>query len=69
MESKAMVLVYTMRGLIPREELTVKDIVTEDDNARAIATEWYHCGEMVRRDVAVSMLRPMEASGEGSHVS
>jgi len=50
-------LVHTIKGLIERDQLSVKDIVTEDVNSRAIATEWYLGDELVRRDVAVSLLR------------
>jgi hypothetical protein len=46
--------VHTIKGLIDRDRLTVTDIVSEDDNSRAIATEWFLDGELVRRDVAVS---------------
>lgn len=56
-------LVYTTKGLIERELLEVKDIITETDNSRDIATEWYLEGELVRRDVAVSVLRPQSVLG------
>lgn len=48
--------VETTKGLIDRNLLEVKDIITEDDNSRAIATEWTLDGELVRRDVALSLL-------------
>jgi len=50
-------LVQTAKGMIERNQLSVKDVITEDDNSRAIATEWYLGDELVRRDVAVSLLR------------
>lgn len=50
-------LIQTTKGLIDRDQLIVKDIVSEEDNARIIATEWYWGEELVRRDVAVSILR------------
>jgi hypothetical protein len=59
-----MTQVHTIKGLIDRDRLTVKDIVAEDDNSRAIATEWFLDGEMVRRDVAVSILRGQALAGE-----
>lgn len=51
-----MSMVHTTKGLIERERLTVKDIVSDEDNARVTATEWHLDGELVRRDVAVSIL-------------
>lgn len=56
--------VHTTKGLVERDRLKVKDIVKEDDNSRAIATEWYLDGEMVRRDVTVSILRGLSLTGE-----
>lgn len=51
-----MIQVYTTKGLVDREALTVKDIVTETGDARVIATEWYMGDELVRRDVNVNIL-------------
>jgi hypothetical protein len=48
--------VHTIKGLIDRDRLDVKDIVTEEETCRVIATEWYHGDELVRRDVWVSLL-------------
>jgi hypothetical protein len=56
--------VHTIKGLIDRDLLTVKDIVTEEENARVVATEWFLDGEMVRRDVAVSILSGQALAGE-----
>jgi hypothetical protein len=50
--------VQTTKGLIDRTSLTVKDIVTDGDNCRVTATEWYQGEEMVRRDVHVNILGP-----------
>lgn len=61
-------LVHTTKGLIERERLTVSDIVTEGDNDRAVATEWHLDGELVRRDVAVSILRGHALSGEQAEI-
>lgn len=55
-------LVYTAIGPIPFDELVVKDIITDTDNSRDIATEYWHPSnkqEPVRRDVAVSILMPL----------
>lgn len=56
--------VLTTEGLIDRERLVATDIVTENENARAIATEWHLDGVLVRRDVAVSMFRGAESASE-----
>jgi len=61
--------VHTTKGLIDRSRLTVKDITHEDDNSRAIATEWYLDGEMVRRDVAVSILCGQAIAGEAAEIA
>ena len=53
----ALGMVHTIKGLIARDLLTTIDTVTEEPNARAIATEWFLDGEIVRRDVAVSILQ------------
>ena len=57
-------LVQTTKGMIERDKLVVKDIVSEDDNSRAIATEWFLGDELVRRDVTVSILRGHALCGE-----
>lgn len=49
--------IHTKLGLIERGQLRVKDVVSEEDNARVIATEWYLGEELVRRDVFVNVLR------------
>ena len=56
--------VQTAKGLIDRDKLAVQDIVTDEPNARVIATEWRLDGEIVRRDVWVSILRGQSLSGE-----
>lgn len=60
-----MALVYTTKGLIDSSELVAKDIITLEDNARVTATEWTDAtGELVRRDVWVSALRPIDIEGQ-----
>lgn len=58
--------VLTTAGLIERDRLQVKDIVTESDNAREFATEWRLNGELVRRDVWVNVLRGIEVTGKAA---
>lgn len=59
-----MPLVETIKGLIDRSELEVRDIVSETDNARCIRTEWYHLGELVKADAHVIILRSQAIGAE-----
>ncbi len=59
-----MSMVHTTKGLIERDQLEVKDIVSDEPNARVIATEWFLGDEMVRRDVAVSILCGQAVAGD-----
>jgi hypothetical protein len=59
-----MTMVHTTEGLIERGRLIASDIVSEEDNARVIATEWHLEGKLVRRDVAVSILHGHALCGE-----
>lgn len=49
--------VQTAKGEIDRDKLVPRDAVIENEDARVMATEWYHYGELVRRDVWVNPLR------------
>lgn len=60
--------VWTTRGLVEREQLTVKDIVEEHDQARVTATEWFLGDELVRRDVNVNILRGHAMASEQEHM-
>jgi hypothetical protein len=57
-------LVETIKGLLPIEDLEVKDIVTYTDNSRDIATEYYYKGELVRRGAWADVLRATAVFGE-----
>ena len=57
-------MVLTTKGLVARELLSVSDIVSDEPNARIIATEWRLDGELVRRDVWVSILSGHEMASE-----
>jgi hypothetical protein len=61
-------LVNTTKGLIARDRLTATDVVSEEPNARVIATEWCLDGELVRRDVAVSILQGQALFGEQAEI-
>ena len=56
--------VHTIKGLIDSALLKTTDIVTDEPNARVIATEWHLNGELVRRDVAVSILSGQALAGD-----
>jgi hypothetical protein len=61
--------VLTIKGLIDFDKLNVKDIVEVGDNHRKVATEWYLEDELVRRSVAVEMLRPAESAAEQGNLN
>lgn len=63
-----MSLVQTTKGLVERDLLVVSDVVSEEDNARVVATEWHLDGELVRRDVAVSILQGHALCGEQADI-
>ena len=50
--------VLTTKGPVELDKLEVRDVVDVCDNTRKVASEFYLDGELVRRDVAVSMLMP-----------
>jgi len=50
--------VFTTKGLVDMDALTVRDVVELKGNHRKVATEFYLGDELVRRDVAVSILAP-----------
>ena len=56
--------VQTIKGLIDINELKAEDFVMVEDNARIVATEWRHDGELVRRDVNVNILRGLELTSK-----
>ena len=56
--------VQTIKGLVDRELLDVKEVVSETDNARVVATEWYLGGELVRRDAHAMILRTEAIGGQ-----
>ncbi len=60
--------VHTTKGLIDRDLLTVADVASDEDNARVIATEWFLEGELVRRDVAVSILCGQALAGDAAEL-
>lgn len=62
--------VHTIKGLIDRDKLTVEEIVTEDDNSRAVATEWRTLdGELVRRDAHVMILSGQALAGAQAEIA
>lgn len=63
-----MIKVHTAIGLIDRNLLTVRDVVSEYGNSRAIATEWFLDGELVRRDVAVSLFSGLALAGAQAEI-
>jgi hypothetical protein len=60
--------VFTKNGLVERDLLVVKDVITEEPNCRIIATEWYlksnPDGEHVRRDCNVNIFSGQPIFGD-----
>jgi hypothetical protein len=57
--------IQTKLGILEMDDLRIKDIITEKDNARTIATEWSTKDDViVRRDVAVSILVGLDLKAE-----
>ena len=54
--------VMTTQGPLDLDTLAVSDVVEVVDNARKVATEFRLNDELVRRDVAISMLMPPESA-------
>jgi hypothetical protein len=59
-----MPLVETIKGLLPSEDLEVKDIVSWTDNSRCVASEYYYNGELVKRSAWADILRSVPVLGE-----
>jgi hypothetical protein len=63
-----MALVQTEVGLVERSRLRVVDIVSEDENSRAVATEYYLGEKLVRRSAWVDLYRGLAAEmAQGTH--
>lgn len=59
--------VLTNLGLLNLDDLEIIDVVEIGDNYRKIASEFRYKGELVKRDVTVSALRPLTSeSFEGN---
>lgn len=58
-----MAKVHTILGLVDRNDLIIKDVISEDDSSRIIATEWYLGEQLVRRDVNVNVLVGISFNG------
>ena len=57
-------MVHTAVGLVERDRLTVKDVVSETPTSRDMATEWYLDDRLVRRDAWANMKLPTSIGGE-----
>ena len=53
-------LVQTIKGLQDSDSLRVEDVVEWGDNHRKVITQWWDGNELVKQDVAVSILRGPE---------
>lgn len=50
-------MVETAKGLLPFDELEIREVRGDGANEVSIAREWYWRGELVRRDAWVTLLR------------
>lgn len=57
-------LVHTAKGDLPYDELEQREVRGEGANDVSIAREWYHGGELVRRDVWVTLLAGQEVNAQ-----
>jgi len=55
-----MALVYTTRGLVPRDKLVCTPEIGFDDNNMYVRVTWTLDGEMVRQDAWVNSFRGIE---------
>jgi hypothetical protein len=62
-------LIQTIRGLIEKDKMEVRDMVEWGDNFRKIVTEYWYQGELVKCDVAASMLRGPEAEHTNGQIT
>jgi len=60
--------VLTTKGPVDLERLDVVDVIEVCDNTRKVSSEFRLDGELVRRDVAVSMLMPVESAAEHGRI-
>ena len=63
-----MSLVYTAVGDVERDRLVIKDVMTEEENCRVSATEWFLDGELVRRDVNVNVFNGLSLEGKQQEI-
>ena len=59
--------VYTTKGLLPREELEMKEVFTDSENECSHAIEYWHNGELVKRGVHVHLKQGVESTVEVNH--
>lgn len=59
-----MTFVDTLKGRLPMDCLTVVESKTEGANDISVSREWYHEGELVRRDAWVTILAGLELAAE-----
>lgn len=62
-------LVLTTKGLIEMDELVVTYHTGIGDNYSKVATEFRYQGELVKRDVSVSMLRGLNIESIGGVIN
>lgn len=59
--------IATILGLLPRDELEVREVVTDEAQATLVATEYRYHGQLVRRDVE-ARLKPIDLTLEAKEM-
>jgi len=57
-------LVWTTEGLVPREELEMREVFTDNENDCSHAIEYYRDGRLVKRGVSVHIKKGLDAQME-----
>jgi hypothetical protein len=57
-----MTLVTTIKGLIERDRLEMRPLISETTTSVEVGIEWYLEGELVRRDVWINLLRGLDTT-------
>ena len=60
--------VLTEVGLIDRDQLRVVDVVTEENNSRAVVSQWFLGDKLVRQDTAVSIFQGQALFGDQAEI-
>jgi hypothetical protein len=57
-------LVYTAKGLLPREQLEMREVFADNEKECSHAIEYWYQGELVKRGVHVHLKQGVESTAE-----